>query len=374
MSNLPITLNAPQAAAKAPQNAAPNENNAAPEKPFGEVLAKQVADKSNAQENNREKNSAETTAAEKAGTDASLSGKKIGKKSADQIFEQIRSSSDAAQALPDALSSLPTDLLASMLPQNLNKSALDAASLSKQSQTRTELTAAGQVAEQVSEQPGAGKNTPKADQKDQLKQGVEFSARMEAVNASAAGKFAAAEEKLAAIASAAKPVETPLPAVQTTPTALTPANVFPAQVTINTPVTHDKWGEEFNQKITWLASSKEQSAELHLNPPQLGPMDVVIKVSGDQATALFTSAHAVVREAIEQALPKLREMMAESGIMLSNASVSDQTPRDQQSSAENRSANARVGSSGSKTAEESANMSMRASQISRHNGIVDTFA
>ncbi|MFA6014133.1 MAG: flagellar hook-length control protein FliK [Gallionellaceae bacterium] len=374
MSNLPITINAPQAAAKAPQNSASSENNAAPEKPFGEVLAKQVAKKSNPEESGKEKNSAETSDAEKAGADASLSGKKIGKKTADEIFEQIKSSSDAAQALPDALSSLPADLLASMLPQNLNKSALDAANLSKQSQTRTELTAAEQVAEQVSEQPGAGKNAPGVDQKDQSKQGVEFAARLEASNASAAGKFAAAEEKLAAIASAAKPVETPMPISQTALTSLTPANVFPAQVTINTPVTHDKWGEEFNQKITWLASSKEQSAELHLNPPQLGPMDVVIKVSGDQATALFTSAHAVVREAIEQALPKLREMMAESGIMLSNASVSDQTPRDQQSNAENRSGNARIGSGGSKTAEESANMSMRASPISRHNGIVDTFA
>ncbi|MDQ3268060.1 MAG: flagellar hook-length control protein FliK, partial [Pseudomonadota bacterium] len=61
------------------------------------------------------------------------------------------------------------------------------------------------------------------------------------------------------------------------------------------------------------------------------PLDVLIKVNGDQATALFTSSHVVVRDAIEQALPKLREMLADNGIMLSNATVSDQPPREQQS-------------------------------------------
>jgi flagellar hook-length control protein FliK len=104
----------------------------------------------------------------------------------------------------------------------------------------------------------------------------------------------------------------------------------PVQVTVNTPVNQDKWSDEFSQKITWLASSnKDQTAELHLNPPQLGPVDVVIKVSGDQATALFTSPHAAVRDAIEQAMPRLRDMMADNGIMLGNATVSDQAPRDQ---------------------------------------------
>ena len=104
----------------------------------------------------------------------------------------------------------------------------------------------------------------------------------------------------------------------------------PVQMTVNTPVNQDKWADEFSQKITWLASSnKDQTAELHLNPPQLGPLDVVIKVSGDQATALFTSPHAAVRDAMEQAMPRLRDMLADNGIMLGNTTVSDQTPRDQ---------------------------------------------
>lgn len=102
------------------------------------------------------------------------------------------------------------------------------------------------------------------------------------------------------------------------------------QLTVNTPLVDGAWADEFSQKITWMATQHGQSAELHLNPPQLGPLDVLIKVDGDQATALFSSPHAVVRDAIEQALPKLREMLADNGIMLGNASVSDQSAREQQ--------------------------------------------
>ena len=103
-----------------------------------------------------------------------------------------------------------------------------------------------------------------------------------------------------------------------------------AQAVINSPVTDRAWGNEFNQKITWMATQHQQTAELHLNPPNLGPLDVVLKVSGDQATALFTSPHAAVRDAVEQALPQLRNMLADSGITLGNAMVSDHSAKDQQ--------------------------------------------
>lgn len=103
----------------------------------------------------------------------------------------------------------------------------------------------------------------------------------------------------------------------------------PAQVTLNTPFAHSAWGNEFNKKITWLATQREQSAELHLNPPQLGALEVAIKINGDQAAAVFTSPHAAVREAIENSLPKLRELLADNGITLGNVTVGDQSAREQ---------------------------------------------
>ena len=128
---------------------------------------------------------------------------------------------------------------------------------------------------------------------------------------------------------APQPNATALVALQAPVSNVTNLN-SPIPVSINIPVTNQAWADEFSQKIVWVTSQHGQSAELHLNPPHLGPLDVSIKVNGDQATALFTSSHAVVRDAIEQAMPKLREMLADNGIMLGNATVSDQSPRDQQ--------------------------------------------
>ncbi len=83
-----------------------------------------------------------------------------------------------------------------------------------------------------------------------------------------------------------------------------------------------KWGSEFAQKIIWLTSQQHQVAEIHLNPAHLGPVEVMLSITQDQATAQFLSPHPAVREAIEEALPRLREMMAENGIQLGDVLVS----------------------------------------------------
>ncbi|MET0857442.1 MAG: flagellar hook-length control protein FliK [Telluria sp.] len=83
------------------------------------------------------------------------------------------------------------------------------------------------------------------------------------------------------------------------------------------------WDNQVAQKIVWMVAGKEQSATLTLNPPDMGPMQVVLSVTNDQATVSFTAAQPEVRQALENAMPKLREMMSESGISLGNASVSE---------------------------------------------------
>jgi flagellar hook-length control protein FliK len=51
-------------------------------------------------------------------------------------------------------------------------------------------------------------------------------------------------------------------------------------------------------------------------------MEVRIQVQNDQASVHFTSAHAVVRDALEAALPRLREMFGTTGVELVNVDVS----------------------------------------------------
>ncbi|MBI3223024.1 MAG: flagellar hook-length control protein FliK [Nitrosomonadales bacterium] len=97
---------------------------------------------------------------------------------------------------------------------------------------------------------------------------------------------------------------------------------------VNTPLGNNGWADDFSQQISWLSTQKNQVAELHLNPPDLGPLDVVLTMNDKQASIQFSSPHGVVRDAVENALPKLREIFADNGIMLGNTTVSDQTPRD----------------------------------------------
>ncbi|MDZ4200618.1 MAG: flagellar hook-length control protein FliK [Gallionella sp.] len=147
--------------------------------------------------------------------------------------------------------------------------------------------------------------------------------------------------------------------------------------TISTPVSNSPvWANDFSQKITWMSNQQNQTASLHLNPPNLGPLDVVLKISDNQATALFTSPHGAVREAIENAIPKLREMLADNGIMLGNATVSDQPPRDRdaadtlnQGAGSNRREAEVDEKAGAGTLSEDGSRT-----VSRHNGMVDTFA
>lgn len=146
--------------------------------------------------------------------------------------------------------------------------------------------------------------------------------------------------------------------------------------TITTPLGSNAWTEEFTQKISWMYTQRNQVAELHLNPPDLGPLDVVLKISGNQATVLFTSPHGAVRDAVENALPKLREVLADNGIMLGNATVSDQSRQDRSadgnqgfSTAAQR---ALLDAASDPTGSSAANS--QTGSMRRHNGMVDTFA
>jgi flagellar hook-length control protein FliK len=84
------------------------------------------------------------------------------------------------------------------------------------------------------------------------------------------------------------------------------------------------WDQAISQKIVWMVGAAEQSATLTLNPPDLGPLQVVINVRNDMADTTFISSNAEVRQALQDGMSNLREKMSESGIQLGQASVSSE--------------------------------------------------
>ncbi len=108
--------------------------------------------------------------------------------------------------------------------------------------------------------------------------------------------------------------QAPAQATTTTPTLQTGQ-------TINVPVRDAAWGEAIGERVALMASNRLQSAEIRLTPAELGPLRVQVAVDDGLANVTFHAQHAVTREAIEQALPRLRELLAENGLTLNQANV-----------------------------------------------------
>lgn len=133
------------------------------------------------------------------------------------------------------------------------------------------------------------------------------------------------------------------------------------------------WDQAISQKIVWMVGAAEQSATLSLNPPELGPLQVVINVQNDKADTTFISNNAEVRQALQDGMANLREKMAESGIQLGQANVNSGGRPQQEFQSSDLSRHA------SKQAMNSADLStppsVQAAKIVRfNNGLVDTFA
>lgn len=93
------------------------------------------------------------------------------------------------------------------------------------------------------------------------------------------------------------------------------------QPSVSAPMHTESWPQQFGEKVVWMAKNDLQTAQININPPQLGPVQITLNLSGDQATAVFASPHAEVRQAIESSMPQLRDMLASAGINLGDANV-----------------------------------------------------
>lgn len=98
---------------------------------------------------------------------------------------------------------------------------------------------------------------------------------------------------------------------------------------VNVPVGTAQWADEIGSRMTMMVEQGRHTASLRLSPEHLGPLEVRITLSGDQASVQFGAAHVDTRNAIESALPRLRELFASQGLSLADANVSREPPRQQ---------------------------------------------
>lgn len=96
---------------------------------------------------------------------------------------------------------------------------------------------------------------------------------------------------------------------------------------VPSPVGSARWGADLGRQMVLLSHDPQrgrQTAELRLDPPDLGPLRVTINLNDGIASASFVSAHAAVRQALESALPQLEQAFAQAGLSLGQTSVGEQ--------------------------------------------------
>ena len=99
---------------------------------------------------------------------------------------------------------------------------------------------------------------------------------------------------------------------------------------INTPVRHPQWGQVLGQRVVVMANQKIQEAKITLNPEKLGPVQIKLHMDKDQQVHVSMLAqHGTTREAMENAIPKLKEMLEQAGIAFGSMDVGDQKDFDQ---------------------------------------------
>ncbi|NMX70264.1 flagellar hook-length control protein FliK [Pseudomonas sp. WS 5059] len=86
------------------------------------------------------------------------------------------------------------------------------------------------------------------------------------------------------------------------------------------------WTEEVVNRVMYLSSANLKSADIQLQPAELGRLDIRVNMTADQqAQVNFMSGHAAVREALESQSGRLREMFAQQGMGQVDVNVSDQS-------------------------------------------------
>ncbi|WP_236236351.1 flagellar hook-length control protein FliK [Pseudomonas faucium] len=95
------------------------------------------------------------------------------------------------------------------------------------------------------------------------------------------------------------------------------------------------WAEGLVNRVMYLSSQNLKSADIQLEPAELGRLDIRVNLAADQSTQVtFISGHAGVRDALDSQVHRLRELFAQQGLAQPDVNVADQSRGQQQQQAQ----------------------------------------
>lgn len=97
------------------------------------------------------------------------------------------------------------------------------------------------------------------------------------------------------------------------------------------PMQQPGWTQEVTDRVMWMSSQNLRSAEIKLDPAELGRLDIKVDMTQEGTQITFASAHAGVRDSLESQMYRLREMLNQQGMHNVEVNVSDQAQQEAQS-------------------------------------------
>ena len=98
----------------------------------------------------------------------------------------------------------------------------------------------------------------------------------------------------------------------------------PGLAPIDIPVNDPRWGAAVAQRVVMATKQGLQQAQITVTPANLGPIELQIQIQDDKASVTMISPHASVRDLLEGATPRLRELFEQQGLSLQDSHVADQ--------------------------------------------------
>lgn len=93
---------------------------------------------------------------------------------------------------------------------------------------------------------------------------------------------------------------------------------------LSQPIGTPEWQQSLSQQIQYFIREGVHHAELRLRPEVLGPIQISLRVSHEQVEMSFIAHHLQTREALDNALPALRQSLSESGLQLTESQVNEE--------------------------------------------------
>jgi flagellar hook-length control protein FliK len=149
-----------------------------------------------------------------------------------------------------------------------------------------------------------------------------------------------------------------------------------ASASVPYPMGSDAWRADVSSHVLYFSQQDISSAQLHLNPAHLSPLNISISVDNNQTSIAFNAAHEATRQAMQDSLPQLRELFNAHGIALGQTTVGDSSAGSaQQHNQNSRPSGSSNGSVTSKALESSSTAPGGPNAVRlRSLQIVDTFA